>query len=586
MMSDKERKERIANLKEQVDKRHQILDVLKQIEKILTPKEQHQFYTTNTLTNIYKDVNQKQTVDLSSLFKNKQIDKVNELLNSLNDYQFLLQAFENYRRMNFNSYNIRFLSELVDKKEINTAMILDGFPKDFLRISSKYSEAQGLLRRFAKDVDIISEDQDNIDLLKEIITYNQSKAINAISLDDYDYTKKQYDLILYPISVGQDYMSSIQNKDEVDHEGLMKSLSDDGVFILQLSSNRLKLMQRHHFFQELINKGHLKSVIKLNSARTYLIDTYRSRELVRGTNYIKEMNDLVFIFTKQKNTHVLMIDGNDKENYIENTQLFQERFSNVEMKRIFKALYKETKYSKYVSVQQIIEENYNVVPSFYLDEYDKLLDDGVELGRIASIFRGKERVMQRRNYKDSEDNEPVGYQLNISEVSDGYIIEDIESTIDEETYEKNLANRYILEENDIVLTARGTSLKIAMITKEDADKNILPSANLNVIRITNKEYNPYYIYAYLKSNLGQYHLDHMQMGGRMSIYSNRDLEHMLIVKLDEKTRNEIATETMYLLNELKEVTKKQAKLKKQIQHTFDANALDQKSNEEWVMNEN
>ena len=74
--------------------------------------------------------------------------------------------------------------------------------------------------------------------------------------------------------------------------------------------------------------------------------------------------------------------------------------------------------------------------------------------------------------------------------------------------------RYILQEGDVLITSRGTTIKIAVFN-EQPGKVCVPSANINVIR-TNKLLKGAYLKLFLESSVGMKMLKGLQRGTTIS----------------------------------------------------------------------
>ena len=122
----------------------------------------------------------------------------------------------------------------------------------------------------------------------------------------------------------------------------------------------------------------------------------------------------------------------------------------------------------------------------------------LRLKDVATVFRGK-----AINAKVKSGNVAV---INISNISDTGI--DYES-LDQIEEEKRKVSRYILEDGDVLVTARGTTVKIAVFEKQPMI--CIPSANINVIRPKNMLRGAY-LKLFLESPVGIKMLHSLQRG--------------------------------------------------------------------------
>lgn len=82
--------------------------------------------------------------------------------------------------------------------------------------------------------------------------------------------------------------------------------------------------------------------------------------------------------------------------------------------------------------------------------------------------------------------------------------------------------RYILQEGDVLITSRGTTIKIAVFN-EQPGKVCVPSANINVIR-TNKLLKGAYLKLFLESSVGMKMLKGLQRGTTIVNINYKDIE--------------------------------------------------------------
>lgn len=149
------------------------------------------------------------------------------------------------------------------------------------------------------------------------------------------------------------------------------------------------------------------------------------------------------------------------------------------------------------------------------------LEDGqhrvVKLAEIAELFRGRSITKQQLH--------PEGeiHVLNISNISDGEVQWERLDTIDEPVRK---VKRYELEEGDVVITCRGTVIKVAIIRK--LPYYTIASANLIVIRTTDMKVASEYVKIFLESPTGLQLVKAFQRGSTVMNIHPDDLGELKI----------------------------------------------------------
>src|SRR5699024_9572529 len=123
----------------------------------------------------------------------------------------------------------------------------------------------------------------------------------------------------------------------------------------------------------------------------------------------------------------------------------------------------------------------------------------------------------------------VGYLLNLSDI-EFLNINRPKQRISREIFEKNKTSK--LEKNDIVISTRSSARKIAIVDDEIAKDNIIVSSNFNIIRIDQDLLNPYYLLAFLTSELGQDQFSQLESGSVIKVISQKALNNYKISMMD------------------------------------------------------
>ncbi len=200
-------------------------------------------------------------------------------------------------------------------------------------------------------------------------------------------------------------------------------------------------------------------------------------------------------------------------------------------------------YSMFVSVEDIEDANLNITNYFTVDDVESIFGSvvvnksiyendatpKVELKELATIIRG----MNTPPKKDLEQQEGEYHLLQLADVQDGKIQFQQLNIID---LEPDKANAYEVKEGDILLSSRGTAIKIAIVPA--LDKKLIASHNFIVIR-PNNNVNSYFIKSFLESPIGTYYISSKQKGTAVAVLSGKDIESIPVPKLDFETQNRL-----------------------------------------------
>ena len=178
-----------------------------------------------------------------------------------------------------------------------------------------------------------------------------------------------------------------------------------------------------------------------------------------------------------------------------------------------------------------------------IEKYNNSKIKKIKLKEIADIFRGKS--IMKKDLKAGEI-----FVLNISNIEDGQILYDGLDTIDEE---ERKIKRYQLEDNDLVITCRGTSNKVAVY--KQLDKKVIASANIIVIRLKEKIKSDF-LKIFLESPVGKTIIKTFQRGTTVMNINPKDIGEMEIPLLPVGKQDQIIEEYLSELEQCRELIKK------------------------------
>lgn len=153
------------------------------------------------------------------------------------------------------------------------------------------------------------------------------------------------------------------------------------------------------------------------------------------------------------------------------------------------------------------------------------------IGELASLYRGMN--VSSKSVIEGQGEYKI---IKLSDVQDGEI--NFEGLASVSLLRSNTkTDMYIVQEGDVIVSNRGTSIKIAVVPKNEG--NIILSHNFIGIRC-GKKIDPYYLKAYLDSPIGMYHLRSKQVGTNILTINPKDLKDVTVPVLDINEQFKIA----------------------------------------------
>lgn len=242
-------------------------------------------------------------------------------------------------------------------------------------------------------------------------------------------------------------------------------------------------------------------------------------------------------------SYVIMVFSynNEQVEFIDASDCYDEKSRLGRYRKIDQDKFRNTIHSKdsenviLVSNSQIKEKDYNLELKKYLNKINEIkLINPKKIGDFAEIIPGFQYTSNKLN--ELGPNQGNVSILKLTNFDDGYIDYDELNSID---IDEKKVGKYLLQENDVVLTARGSALKFAVISDLE-DRMVVPHFNLMVIRVKDKTVNPVYLCNFLMSKTGRLVLETIQTGQAVTNISRRNLENMEISVVDLATQETIA----------------------------------------------
>ncbi len=186
------------------------------------------------------------------------------------------------------------------------------------------------------------------------------------------------------------------------------------------------------------------------------------------------------------------------------------------------------------SREQIQRNQYSFKPSQYIQQEDEWeFVSELVLEDIAQITRGAQ-VPKRADVVEDGDV----YFLNIKDIQEKRI--QYEGADKVRSTNSVCKGKYRIQKDDILITSKGTALKLAIV--EDYSPEAYISGNLTLIRVNPEKYHPYVLFEYLNSRQGQISLERIQSGTTIRILSNASLQKLKIPEYHLEKMREIGKE--------------------------------------------
>ena len=204
-------------------------------------------------------------------------------------------------------------------------------------------------------------------------------------------------------------------------------------------------------------------------------------------------------------------------------------------------------------------------PTFqvYPDRYLKSDTPKKPLSQIAHIFRGIQS--SRQSVQGSHTFKIV----NIADIQDGEIVMDTLSSVSLE--DPKYAQRSELQPGDVLISCRGTVLKIAVVPQNK--ERMVMSQNLIGVRL-HEGYDPYFLKSYLETPLGVHFLQRNQRGTTMTVLLPRDIEDIPIPDISINQQRQLLQRITHARQEFNAAIKTEiAKRDAAYQEAYDAMGL-------------
>ncbi|WP_286034779.1 restriction endonuclease subunit S [Megamonas hypermegale] len=507
--------------------------------------DEHQLY--EIMNDVSKDI-QPFNITVDAFYKIFYIAK-----DIFTDDEDLLNIIQNCRMVMYVSPALEdIFINAIERSKAKSVLIfgIEGFSKKLLEVVKKHKDIEFsfmmnvdnyscymLLKEIYKNINIIDVDSDYVDAISNV------KFINE-KIYKYGYhNNAKYDLIIAVPKFGTISDTFLRSQmianswDLMVTEILLKSLNEKGVLKVVVTP-------------KIIFSGGIDSKF-----RKYLLENYKLLEIADLPAGL--FNNVTMVKTVLLTLSTGASDKIQVKKYVSDRPLAR----NTECTSL--NIDKE----ETISIEELqADDSWNI--SLLLESDDEVAQykntglPMVKLKDIADVFRGKA-------VSKLDSGKKVGV-INIADITDNEIDYDKVSFVNDE---QQKIIKYLLEDGDILISSRGTTIKVAMFEKQD--EQYIPAVNFNVIRIhesAKSKIKSEYLKIFFASSIGQKLLASLQRGGVVMNINAKDLYSLNIPLLSlqeqQKIINQYNEEFAKYKRTLKQITDKWNNVKENIDHIF------------------
>lgn len=267
-------------------------------------------------------------------------------------------------------------------------------------------------------------------------------------------------------------------------------------------------------------------------------------------------------------TLIVLSKGNKKIRMVDAHEIYHEgrrqnTFSKEDIEKILAYVQTDSKFSKYVHLEELIENDFAISPIRYLTE-ELNIADAVEFGEvIKSITRGAQ--CKASELDELVSNEPTSMQyLMLSNIQDGMIESELPYLKEIEIKYK----KYCIKNNSLLLSKNGVPFKIAVAEVIDG-REILGNGNIYIIELEEDKVNPYYVKAFLESEQGIASLKKITVGATIPNIPVETLKKMKIPVPSLDKQKNIVDKYLAKVDEIKILNLRLTKAKNSLKTIFE-----------------
>lgn len=381
--------------------------------------------------------------------------------------------------------------------QIPNAKILDAYS------GNGYFDCDYLSFNKSAEIDGYEINADSVDIAKAISyifnaklssSYDGVKKCNYIHADFLTANLKEnyYDLAFADCPIGLKY-----DRNNISNIGLAtKFIKNNVISIPWLTALKMESCLNDKGKAVIVSSaGSLFGVVD-KEVRKYFIE----KNLI---SHIIELPENINLYSSIKLYLIVIEKGKkDKKIRFSNVSDFVKKERRINKINILEALDEVQNKSIEIDLKEIERNDYTLDVNRYINNKKMVIEYGITLDNVAEkIFRGYQFTASQIDEMYTVNEEEANYK--ILEVSNIDNLGSIDNNLKCINSKGKDLDKHLLQNDDIVLSAKGSKNKIAIIEKIEDNENIIPSGSLIVIRLNKNKMLPMYLKAFLESETGQ-----------------------------------------------------------------------------------
>lgn len=512
---------------------------------------------------ILKDIKELFEINIiSKEFNDKLFDNMVKLTEKLTEKDFL-DIFSNnsleYTKYSGKEYNatpnsiVELVSWLLDIKNNEDILDLCSGNGDFLSNLAKYNENVKLNGiEIDKDIALISK------IRLSVLSDNNAEIIVNDALT-YDFNKK-FDKIFceYPLGLKVNKFKLNKQNNNLFYSWNKTGLTSDWMFLNKI----ITLLKPNGIAVLIIKDGPLFKAMDIECRKDILVSGVVKYIIKLPVGILQNSNissNLVVLSKSNEKNEIKFIDATQE--YIENKQ--KEKQLNISS--IMNLVNNTNNNNDKVNIKKnsdiLLSEDVLLNVNSYVKKREA---NYINPHLLKEFIIDKYRGYQFSLKEQSEIENPKGdYNLlTISNINDGMISDNLIKI----NSNNNKYDRYLLKDGDIVITSKGTKIKVAVANIKG--RKIIPNGNLLVLRLDTNKINPYYLEAFLNSANGRLSLEEIQTGAVIISINPSRIEQMKVSIIDKEAQEIFVKKYKRKMTELILAQEHVKKLKEQINNMF------------------
>lgn len=478
------------------------------------------YYETN-LKEILKKINNICDIELSELedvFRINELERKSNISDIYADIMNTIISFKDINRYAIIDYVLgnRFYYETPYSLGRFSANILGQVPDAKLLDAysgNGYFDCDYLNLNKSAEIDGYEISQDSVDVAKAInyIFNTQFTFFNKGGYKNCNYTQTDfltaslkenyYDLAFADCPIGLRY-----DRNNISNIGLAtKFVKNNVISIPWLTALKMENCLKDNGKAVIVSSaGSLFGIVD-KEVRKYFVEKNLISQII-------ELPDNINLYSRAK-LYLIVIEKGKKDKNIKfsNVSRFITKERRINKINIQDALDEVRNNSVEINLKEIEKNNYILDVNRYINNNKITIENGIILDEISEkIFRGYQFTASQIDEMYTTDEKKANYK--ILEVSNIDNFGNIDNNLKLINSGKKDLNKHLLQNNDIVLSAKGSNTKIAIIENINDNENIIPSGSLIVIRLNKNKIIPMYLKAFLESETGQIILNSVKTG--------------------------------------------------------------------------